>query len=389
MSMAIHSIEPGAYRLGPIMGVLVTYAMTRKGPWGPQMTTYVEIMKKARQVGGMAFVFKPSACSLKTQKVRGWTYHNQRWIPCLLPLPNVVYNRIASPPLEKKVRGSGLLRGLEKRGIKVFNPHYLNKWGVHRALSKNPDIRPYLPETHVLRSLTVANKMLAKYGRIFMKPLAGSLGLGAIQVIRRKDRRLSYKMNTLSGRKKSGVLSRVSGLGSIVPKKRYVVQRDVHLATIKGRPFDVRVLIQKGVNGKWLFTGAAARVAGKGRITTHVPRGGSRLPLDIALNSVFSPDQSRLVMKRLEEVCTQAGYAIEASSRRMFGELSLDVGVDHQGNVWILEVNAKPFRFDEPQLRRRAQQRLIQLVFHLSGCSVPNDQEMDGNQGIYDIKSIS
>ena len=33
------------------------------------------------------------------------------------------------------------------------------------------------------------------------------------------------------------------------------------------------------------------------------------------------------------------------------GVLSLDIGVDSSGNLWILEINSKPARFDEADIR--------------------------------------
>ena len=46
-------------------------------------------------------------------------------------------------------------------------------------------------------------------------------------------------------------------------------------------------------------------------------------------------------------MCVAAGRRLERLSGKLFGEFSLDVAVDVAGRIWILEMNAKPFRFDE------------------------------------------
>lgn len=377
-TLQLYRTPKGSLHLGPIIGIVTLFRATRKGLVGSQMPTYVEVMRRVRQIGGFAFVFRPAALRRRDRKVRGWTRLNRRWVPCRLPTPDVVYNRVQSRPAERRMRARGLLRRLQNDGAVIFNPHYLNKWPVHRQLERVPEVRPFLPETRRFRSTRDAALLLNRYGRIFLKPSGGSLGLGAAQVVRGRGGRLSYRMNTMSGRSARGTLRSVRQLARVLPPRRdYLVQRGIRLARVAGRPFDVRALVQKDADGEWRFTGAAARVAGRGRITTHVPRGGSRRSLRQVLEASFSPDKIQRVQEKLQEACLKAAAGLERETGRMFGELSLDVGIDLDGGVWILEMNAKPFRFDEPHLRHRAQRRLVRFASYLAGYTleVPEDSE--------------
>lgn len=377
-TLRLYRTPRGVLRLGPIIGIITLFRPTRKGLVGSQIPTYVEVMRRVREAGGFAFMFRPAAIVRGGRRLRGWTRVRHRWVACRMPIPDVVYNRVQSRPAERRIRSRGLLLRLQKAGAVVFNPHYLNKWSVYRHLVQDPEVRPFLPETRRFRSARDAVVLLNRYGRIFLKPSGGSLGLGAAQVVRGKGGVLSYRMNTMAGRSTHGRLRSVRHLRRVLPARRdYLVQRGIHLARVSGRPYDVRALVQKDADGEWRFTGAAARIAGRGRITTHVPRGGSRRPLKEVLLETFGAERIQEITEKLQEACLKAAKGLERATGRMFGELSLDVGIDRDGEVWILEMNAKPFRFDETHLRLRAQQRLVRFASALAGyvMEIPDDSE--------------
>lgn len=52
--------------------------------------------------------------------------------------------------------------------------------------------------------------------------------------------------------------------------------KTIALATYKGRPYDLRVSVQRGTTGKWQVTGVVGKVAGAGRHVTNVAKGKVR-----------------------------------------------------------------------------------------------------------------
>src|SRR5690606_15308905 len=134
--------------------------------------------------------------------------------------------------------------------------------------------------------------------------------------------------------------------------RQYLVQQAVPLLTVKGRPFDVRALVQKEHDATWRITGMAARIAGPGQITTHRPRGGSRARLDPLLRSLFpQSDRAETVKRDLQRVILHAAEVFDRETGEVHGELSMDIGIDREGHPWIFEINAKPAIFDEPSIR--------------------------------------
>src|SRR5690606_29516861 len=123
------------------------------------------------------------------------------------------------------------------------------------------------------------------------------------------------------------------------------------------RPFDLRLLVQRGSDGLFALTGAAGRLPGAGALTPHVPRGSLTIGIDRMRGEASAP---LLGSDELEAMSAEAARAVAGAAGGEWFEFSLDVAVraDGGGPV-ILEVNAKPFPFDEPEIRDLAARRLL------------------------------
>lgn len=63
------------------------------------------------------------------------------------------------------------------------------------------------------------------------------------------------------------------------------MQKGIQLAKTKGRPFDIRVMVQKTNQGKWVSTGLFTKIGRPGKVATNYNQGG----LDVALDSKGKP----------------------------------------------------------------------------------------------------
>ena len=144
----------------------------------------------------------------------------------------------------------------------------------------------------------------------------------------------------------------------------YIVQQGIELASYKDRPFDLRILVQKNIQGKWSITGIGARVAGSLSITTHVPRRGSRRSQAPAHQCISSGDGEKNIA-RVKKTALSIARQMERGSGRRHGEMSIDIGVDKSGHVSFFEANSKPMKFDEPEIRRKSLQKLIEYGYYL------------------------
>lgn len=350
----------------------------------PQRDTFRELIQTGRRMNVDVFIAHPRDFHWRRESVTGYTLADDepmpRWVRRRYPLPHVAYNRVPSRIAEAQPTVQACLARLSQRlGPSLFNPFYLSKSSVFQLLSRDDELKRYLPPTRNVTGWRDVEWMVKTYGRVYLKPARGSLGDHTVELTR-ASRTLfpggypyRYRFNLRGGRTRVGYARHLDAvrhaLHPLMAVRPYIVQKAIDLARLDGRPFDLRILVQKDERGRWIMSGVAARVAGPGQITTHVPRGGRRASVEEAMTA-FPPETAAALLAELETMTVAIARAVEKGSGRNFAEMSMDVGVDQQGRPWLFEVNSKPLRFDEPTIRRRAQERLLAYARYLQGYPV-------------------
>lgn len=360
-----------------VLGILTTYpdGSSCRGVRWPQWRSFAQLVRRGDQEGVLVYVFSPDGVDWASGRVRGWRCGPpgtpaRLWRRKTFPFPDCVYNRVPTRVAENRLSVQRTLRLFRRRlgdafGDKVFNPHYLNKSMLNRALIRHEALARHLPATAPLRDAGGLYRFFVRHGRVYLKAAGGSLGNHIMELAATLDGRWRLRYNYGHAR------TRVAHFGSwpdvwhmiarLTRGRVFLMQQAIPLARADGRPFDLRLLVQKRPDGRWRFTGGAARVAGPGQITTHVPRGGRRMAMAAALQKAFGDAGPRLA-EEVARLAERAAEALERSLRRRFVELSLDVGVDRDGHAWIFELNAKPLHFDEPDIQSRRVANLIEYA---------------------------
>lgn len=357
-------------KIVPTLGIMSTPRVNSPAFGKNQGEAFAEIITFAKRMHCNAYVFHPLEIDWTKKEVWGYSLNSRDddWERLIFPMPAVIYNRIPNRTFENRddIRDAlGILKKLY--GPKFFNPGFLDKWRTHAILSNNKQTREFLPKTVRLTGPKILAEMLNKYKSVYLKPCANSLGNDVFKVTL-KDNRYCFIHQNLNS-KREGAASNCNHLLSELSgdKSGYLIQQNIKLAKYRGRPFDLRFLVQKDRNGEWRKTGVAARIAGKGSITTHVFYGGSRSPAKnvIKAASKKSNFSSNHVLEQLNQVGILVAKALENAYGENFGELEMDLGIDSSGKVWFIEANSKPFKFDEPLIRAKSLIRLIDYVLYL------------------------
>jgi hypothetical protein len=126
--------------------------------------------------------------------------------------------------------------------------------------------------------------------------------------------------------------------------KPHIVQRTIPLASFRGRPYDIRVMMMRDKNNKWLYSGMLARVMGPFSIISNVQRGrGYAVTVGAALRESVAPKRKR--QKEIEHKLIQTSYDIcELFNRYKYtSQIGIDYAIDPNGQQWLIEVN-----FDYP-----------------------------------------
>lgn len=305
-------------------------------------------------------LFSPSEWKPTGEGLRAWRWNHDAgvWERKRMPFPDVVYNRIARRKTERAPSCRRLLTQIGERAP-LFNPRFLDKGEVHRALQA-PEVAGLWPRTHLCRNPLEGIAALDDLGDAYLKPIHGALGRNIVRLIRRGD---GYDYARLRSGPQPPVMGYCprreirSFLRACFPDEPYLAQQTVVKSEYEGAPFDLRVLMQKEPDGRWSMSGAAGRVAAACEITTHATRRGQRVSWQrLADSGVDLPPRDGL-----EEACALALVTLERSLGLHFFEASLDVAVC-RGRPYILEINSKPFPFDEEEIRAEAAGRLLRYA---------------------------
>jgi len=351
--------DADAIHLGPTIGILSS-SLPNRAEFDPKsvQAELIFLSNVGKTLPGQVYIFTPSSINWSDLTTRGYVYkasgsNKGIWVSAVYPLPDVVYDRVASRKGEAKLtikQAKSKLMRLPH--LKYFNPSFLNKWKVHETLYTNLHLREHLPETKSLNQENL-QEMLSKYKTLYLKPSNGSLGMGIIKVSKNHNGTLSYVVH---GRKRfsshaddaEDLLKRVK---KQTQNRSYIVQQGLNLAKYNGGNFDVRIIYQKNRKGEWQITKKFVRVAPRGSTVANLARGGTPAVSKKVFKNIFKrtsviEEKNRLI----KDLCKAVAQTLELSQSAYFGELGLDIGIDKQGKIWLIEVNSKPRKTTETEL---------------------------------------
>ncbi|MEW9674059.1 YheC/YheD family protein [Ammoniphilus sp. 3BR4] len=208
-----------------------------------------------------------------------------------------------------------------------------------KVMGRDPSILSSLPETKIFTSKNF-DEMMDQYGTVILKPNSGGGGAGVMKVSRLSGGEYLIHRGTV----KKVLSSKEGALGYLIrntSSRTYIVQQYIPMSTINGRPFDLRVMVQRKKEVPWIITGKLAKVAGPHHIITNVARSkGYVLSATSALTKTFSNEKAESILKKLDEICLRAAKQLEEAYG--FKTIGFDMAIDKEGNPWVLESNSKP-----------------------------------------------
>lgn len=361
---------PNQYKAGPFIAILTSEG---RHPFRGNRKNFIDIIRTGRQMGVTVFVLTPRGLSSHKSTVKGYLFNpttTEKWVLTTLPMPDIVYNRIPDRLAEQQPEEQQALNLLKNTpGIHLFNPSFFDKWILHHDLMRSTQVRRYLPVSAQWGNRRTFFTLLRRFPLLYLKPVNGKAGQNMIRITRRTDKRFDILYQTTRGIYRSHLTDPdrlFQRLQALIGSRPYLLQQGIQLASCDGRPFDLRVLLQKGATGRWGITGIGTRLAGRNAISTHVPMGGKIGDTSKVLRRVFGADHQK-IRRQVEGIALQLASQIERAQNANLGEMSMDIGVDTKGRIWFFEANAKPMKFDEPDIRSRSLQRLLHYCLFLSG----------------------
>jgi hypothetical protein len=232
----------------------------------------------------------------------------------------------------------------------------------YQLLAKAPDLISALPKT---RSMSKSHFLafMKEYGGVVVKPSGGWGGVGVIAVSSGEEGNFTVHYD----RKKTsihGIESTYSFVKKKIRSAPHIVQRKISLAKVNGRPFDMRVMMQRKKGSGWVLTGKLAKIAGPGYMITNTARSHGRVvTVSTAIRKSNTGGASvSSIQNRIDRISLVAAKQLK-KYYRWIDTIGLDVGVDNAGKVWIIEVNFMPAKSLFYKLKDKTMYRRI-IGFH-------------------------
>lgn len=219
------------------------------------------------------------------------------------------------------------------------------KLRVCRYLRSDAGLRKYVPKT-VAFSLSNLESMAGSFASVFVKPDAGSLGIGICKVKRIAS---GYELKSIVGKKQVTSIknSAAEVYERIVGKKtgKLIIQQGIQLDRVNGRPYDIRVMAQRKPGGSWACTGYIVKVGAADKIVTNYYQGGSiwtlrKLHDRLALSAQEMDRRTRLLTSKTLRMANTL-----SAKRQGMQEMGIDFAFDTDNRLWVLEVNSNHPQF--------------------------------------------
>ncbi|MGS2778051.1 YheC/YheD family endospore coat-associated protein [Robertmurraya sp. GLU-23] len=254
-----------------------------------------------------------------------------------IPSPSVIYSRV----LDHLPAYRAHIQSLTQSGMSVFNiPNYdVEKYTVHKILNKDSYIRKHLPDTELF-TINNLNKLAARYDQLILKKSYGEFGEGTMKLERLPDGWvLSYKTK---GDKELKKITFQKTLPAILQKRihehTYLIQKLIPLATFHGRPFDMRVAVQRNLKGNFQVSGIMCKVAQDNDFLTNGAQGGTTYPLQ----SIAHVTHPNIPYQTLVKTITDFSLYVANYLAQHFphlADLGFDLGITRDGTPYFIECN--------------------------------------------------
>ncbi|WP_141336370.1 YheC/YheD family protein [Paenibacillus sp. tmac-D7] len=349
-------------RLGPMIGILTNIVRGSSAPFGSR----TEFIRQFMRVGAdraFYFGFSPNDVNWSQGTVSATIPLKEGgWARKTVPLPDVVYNRLPSRKAEKLASMNAFKQRFVRQGIPLFNWSFFDKWDVYNLL-EGTDVFNHVPESHINPNAMQIKEMLEKHKFIYLKPTAGSLGIG-IYRLTYNPKRGYYARFRRNGRNVLLRFSKFEGLMALLNRHNgslhgYVSQQGIRLIELDSCPIDFRFHMTKNSENQWVVAAIGAKKAGRGSVTTHVRTGGQLMTPEQVLQQVFGA-RADAVLSSTKEAAIKLAEDIERNYRHTLGELGFDIGIDKSERIWMFEANSKPGRsiFKHPALKEEGRASL-------------------------------
>ncbi|WP_163969625.1 YheC/YheD family protein [Oceanobacillus halotolerans] len=278
---------------------------------------------------------RPPDVNMNTKKVEGKMLINNKWINVHRELPPFI--DITQYCFKRKYKE--IINYLRKNTILSYDKgNTLNKEKLQQELLKDDECSHFVIPTLKVHKFSDIEKFINKHKVIVMKPIRGERGRG-IFILKKHNK--NYMLGHQKEEKVYSSEEFKDFYDDHIKNKRYIIQKYISSRTIQGDPFDCRIHIQKGQQGKWIVVKKFIRIGIGQQVISNVNQGGGISEVKPFLKANFG-EKWQDIAKKLDDLALILPNKIEEIKKAPIMTIGLDIGIDSTGKVYLFESNGEP-----------------------------------------------
>ena len=241
------------------------------------------------------------------------------------------------------------------------------------------NLKRYIPETFLFDQADLS-ELLMNHKLVFIKPAYGNQGKSVYRVELKENQDIHISLHSLAPRyicrENEDIQQK---LNKLIGKESFIVQTGIHSSQIVDKDYDIRVLVQKNIHGRWTVSNKVCRVANELYFNASVYE--SIFDAEEIFERMF-PLEAKEIIALQSKLSIIAAQLLE-TQMGLLGEVSVDFMLDKETKLWIIEVNGKPqksiykdiknFKYEQVIYRRP-----VEYAYYLSQCTGSLDQTNGG-----------
>ena len=279
---------------------------------------------------------RPKDIMMEENKVRGQVYINNSWQEKIVDIPPF----IDVVPYNFKKGNREIMDYLKNRTfLSDDRSNVLSKIKLQNILKKEQEFSHLIIPTHKVRKFEDIIHYLNEYSSIVLKPLRGIQGRG-VYILNKSGDHYTVGFKTIEREMNKNQIA--TFFEDEITGKNYILQKYVQSRTLSGDPFDCRIHVEKGGDGKWHSARNYIRIGIGQKVISNVNQGGGISDPKPFLKANFGEENWAKINKKLNNLAVTLPYKIEELRGTHIMTLGMDIGIDKDGELYLFEVNDGP-----------------------------------------------
>lgn len=329
------NISNNKITLGPSIGLLVAEQDNQLSII--RLRKMFNYINDYSNIHGAIIVFTLDKVDTSNLLIEGYCYNpiKDSWDRGIFPYPLAIFRTIGLSDKWKK-------HFLTIIGDSLFNNRYFNKWEMYQWFSTDHKMRQYLPPTDLYHSPQELIDFIEKYKKVYIKPVSGLRGRGVYQVTLEKNK-ITFKHRESDLNNIDTVKTLNEALVYIenhFQNGKHLVQRSIDLVKYLDGVIDFRCIMQKNQSAQWECKAIIGRKGVKDSVVSNISSGGRAYRgLDLLKKALELPDENASALyNKIQSLAIEISKCLDDYGINC-GSIGLDIGVDTQGNLWLIEIN--------------------------------------------------